>query len=125
MLIFKKLIFNGQFAVVKDNNKLTNNQGIINEDGKIVLNYDYEHIYEPIGKYIIVSRRYNSFEDPSDVYYGLVDNSFKEIISPCLEKYRGYYGYFEMEHIISQIQEKNYISSLKEEKYQKILEKIN
>ena len=125
MLVFKKLIFNGDFAVIKDTKKMINNQGIINTDGNLVLKCDYEHIYEPIGKFIVVSRRYGSFKEPSDVYYGLIDNNFKEIISPCLEKYRGYYGYFEMEHIISQIQEKNYISSLKEEKYQKILEKKN
>lgn len=125
MLVFKKLIFNRDFAVIKDTKKMANNQGIVDIDGNIVLKCDYEHIYEPIGKHIIVSRRYNSFENPSDVYYGLINDKFKEVISPCLEKYRGYYGYFEIEHIISQIQEKNYISSLKEEKYQKILEKKN
>lgn len=125
MFMFKKLIFNGDFAVIKDTKKLMNNQGVINADGKIVLKCDYEHIYEPIGNYIIVSRRHGSFKEPNDVYYGLVDNNFKEIIKPCLEKYHGYYGYLDMEHIISQIQEKSYMSAVKEERYQKILENKN
>lgn len=110
MLEYNKTIFNDEYVVFNDTT--TNKKGIIDIYGNIMLDAKYDHIYNSVGDWAIISKRH-TINNMDAIFYGIIgikDTTISEVISPIY----GYDSYLEMENIISRLNEnKNGIPPIK------------
>lgn len=108
MVQIEKTIFNGEYFVFKNPNKIVNNCGIISKDGDVAISERFENVMYSVADWAIVTTRYRVYQQPENIYYGIIDKDINMIIDPDKNEYRGYDGYLQIENILKSFYEEKY-----------------